>query len=369
MFKKLIFYAFPLSILIYYILPFFLLDPNFKSFSLLIFMVISYFLGTRFPFKFSGELKSLINNQKRNSYIFLLGVILFIIYIINNGGISNIFSGNFRNWYYYVNNQWEGGLFYKINQIIGMFSLFFCSYCGWLDGEKKKISKNSILWVSLNVIPRLMINSRLFFLGILIYAFSYFVSSNKKFKLGYIICYSIIIFILLNFSLSLRFDGSDIDMSTMILSSFNGIENLSFVLENIYSDFFNFEFFLYHWTPLPGVLFTIPETNLTVLKYGTAYGSSEPMPLIASIVYLQGRFSIIYTFLLGSVVSGVIKQWDTNKTFINFFIMLNIIYMVLIYHNHSNWRANSRVLIILIWFKIFLSFDPLFGKKSNTRPL
>jgi len=290
-----------------------------------------------------------------------------IILYLSNVGITNLFGGNFRNYYYIVNDQWEGGSFYKINQIVGMISIFFCCYCGWLDGKKNKISINSIIWITLNVLPRLMLSSRLFILGIGLYVLSFITSKNIKVKLRTKIIISIMFFITIIIGFNMRYDTNENSITFVILKSLDGITNLTFALDNMYSSNFNLSFFLYHWTPLPGFLFDIPNMNLSFLKHGSLSGSSEPMPLIASVVYLQGWFSLIYFFMLGSIVKSVIKSWNKKKTFLTFFIMINIIYMLLIYHNHSDWRSSSRTLILLLWFNFFLKTNGYFGVRTKIK--
>jgi hypothetical protein len=361
MIRKVALYSFPLGIVIYYFIPILFrynVDSNLVTY--LILLIVTYFIGCKFPLAYNVELKPKLFSKKSIKKItFTLAVVCMIIFIINNG-IQNIFGGNFREYIYVINNQWENvGWYRKINQYIGMLSLFFVTFCGWQDGLNKKITLVSVLWVMLNVIPRLLISSRLFFLGIIIYLIAFITSSNIKFKF---LSFKSILFLCISFlafywGIGKRFDMNEVGLTEIVLKPLDGLNNLDFVFRLKNTNYFDFEYFLYHWTPIPSSFFDIPETNLTYLKYDINEGSSEPMPLIASAFYLQGWYSLIYSFILGSLVSGISTVWKQNKSFFNFCILLAILYMTLVYHNHSGWRAVSRFFIILMWLKIFLFYN------------
>jgi len=361
MIQKLALYSFPLAIVIYYFTPMlFSYNVDNELFAYLILLIVTYFIGCKFPLAYNVELKpNLISKTSIKKITFMLAVICMIIFVLNNE-IQNIFGGNFREFIYVKNNQWESfGWFRKINQYVGMISLFFVAFCGWQDGLTKKITLASILWIILNVIPRMMINSRLFFLGLIIYIIAFNISSNKKFRIlsfRFILRLNIL-FLIFFWGITRRFDLNEFAFLEVLLKPLDGLNNLDFVFRLKNTNYFDFEYFIYHWTPLPSFIFDIPETNLTYLKYGLTEGSSEPMPLIASAFYLQGWYSLIYSFILGSLVSGISMVWKQNKSFFNFFILISILYMTLAYHNHSGWRAVSRFFVLLMWCKIFLFYN------------
>lgn len=364
MLRKLALLSFPLSIVLYYIVPIVIFNKSFKYLTLLLGILGAYYLGSRFPLTLKYEVKKIINSQRRDNLILMLGIIVVLIFFYVNNGIENVFSEKYRHWYYIVNNQWNStNWFYKSNQYIGMLTLFFSAYCGWLDGKINLIKKRSMLWVLLGTVARYSLGSRLFILHLVLYFFSYHVSSGKKLKKSVLYVFIVFGFFSLYIGFAGRFDVSGQGVLVPFLSSIDGISNLSLAVENVYSTNFNLEFFLYHWTPLPAFLFEIPETNLTIIKYGDVNDSSEPMPLIASVFYLQGWYCLIYFFILGSITAGIAKQWQDHKTFLNFFLILSLLYMVLIYHNHSGWRAVSRFFIILLWLKLLLKFIPVIAVK------
>ena len=337
-----------MGISIWYLIPSIILETGSSTlYVFLVSMLLSYFVGVFLGTKYTIKQYRLpIGNRL---FTISFGVVSFFVYfgiaimIKNYGGLSSIFSGNARNYYYQGQFNLSTSRFI-IAKYVGILFLVYVLYGGisW-DRLSGFLRKSFLVTLALISYLKFALGSRLFVL----YALIFLVGRSYKYQFSRLQIYMLLASSLVGLSVGsvLRYGSYDIET---LFSIFRATENLNFVLglegkTNLSSFFYDLSF-------IPSSLFDYELPNLTLLKHGSLKGSSEPMPVLASMYYGMKDWSFLYMTALGYFAGLAYRNFSRSP--LSFFYLFALMYVFLLYLTHSPFRATNRLAVLCIHFQL-----------------
>lgn len=333
------------GLIIYFLIPGLSLYPLFdKTNVYIISLCLSFILGynllnSRSSFSFKYELSTF----GPKLYIILVISVLFslLVWVVIMGGISTVLSGALRNIYY--NNQYDSSqLRFIVSKYIGLVFLGFPLIAGLLTRRlNRTVRIINLLLIVLITLTKVLIGSRLF----IIYVLSYFcgIAYVKYLSKKRIVSLLIVFLLAIIYGFYTRYRTIDINN---VLDVFNATTNLTYIVSNNYTDF-DFKSVLFNLSLLPIDVIGYEVPNMTLLKYGSLKGSSEPMPVIVSLYYSVGWYSSLY-FLFFGLVSQYAYKKALKGDILHFLLLLTLSYIFMVYINHSSLRASGRYFMLVL---------------------
>lgn len=287
------------------------------------------------------------------TYMLVTFIVLFslIIWFYNVDALSAIIDGeSVRDKFY--EDQWNiNQSKYFISKYVTFIFIFYPIFLGWNYNKFNKTRRilGFILLVAISI-TKLLMESRLFILYILI--FGMVNSMQKRLQGGKIFLFGLLLSLFISLGFYLRYGDVKFEY---LLVFFDGYGNLKYVVEEGVKSGRVLAGLVYDLTLIPGGLLNYSVPNLTELKYGSAEGSSEPMPVLASIFYSVQYLGFVYYVLIG-YYSHYGRYLVLNHKPKGVFVLLSIFYVSVLYVNHSGFRAASRFFILVLTFLALSKF-------------
>ena len=340
-----------LGVAIWYIFPsFYLGNGTIDLYTYLIWIILTFYLGYSLGNKFSIKYYRISLTQRSFNRVFLLFSLLTYLgvslMIQNYGGLNSLLSGNARNYYYQNQFQLSTNRF-VIAKYVGILFTVYVIYGGiYWDRMTSILRRGFVIALFLISYLKWALGSRLFILYIL-----FLMGRSYRYKFTGFQKITVLVLVIIGVTLGVAMRYGTYNSSD-ILSIFRSTENLNYVLS--LESPISISAFIYDLSFIPTNYFDYKIPNLTLLKYGALNGSSEPMPVLASMYYGMKNWSAVYMMILGYFAGMAFKNYSKDSLF--FLYMCALTYVFLLYLTHSSFRATNRLAILCIHIQLFNFF-------------